>query len=460
MWRLGLLGIAVIGTVGVAVLLDRAPPAVELRPDGVVLLDGRATSLAALSLECRGRSTPVLRVEDTVPWSHVEWVLMAIQAAGLRQVRFEFPDGPLVACFYSDYWEHDVRHIPDGHFAGLVDVFADEFAEPGLPRRLVEGAARARETGLKPLSHVFAGPAQPFSAVAPALRAVRDAHVELEFPFWGFPAREVPDVRPLPPLPELPFANFYVGGWPCACRRGIREIDLPVADMAEEDRGQEQDDRLILQLDRDGRVFGKEEGSLDDLAAYLRERRDRYDLKMRQEGKSGLEEFPDGSTASKLYVLIRADRAAPARQVGFLLHVLAREGFYKVQFAVRKKPGTDPGPCVGRLAAKLQCFLPTDNLPDIVRTDEPSVRVYVDPDGYRVGTAEGLDAAELGRLVREARADPTSPIVVAVHVALGVAHDRVVAAVNEITRAGWERIDFVDLAPPDAATRRVSPLPR
>jgi biopolymer transport protein ExbD len=258
--------------------------------------------------------------------------------------------------------------------------------------------------------------------------------------------------------------------WQCECRPGIRDLDLPVADMGEGDKGQEEDDRLFLQLDPTGRVYchralsrPPEALSLEAVAGVLREARERYDLKMRQQGKSGFED-PRYGNLSRLYVLIRADRAAAASHVGWALHALAREGFYKVQFAVRREPGEDPGPCMGRLSGKLQVFLPTDNLPGIVSKCEPALHVYVDREAYGLGPTRGMDLEKLGRLAREeyerVRADEGRTIVAAVHVAPGVAWGRVVAAINTLARAGIEKVDFHGLPPPDEATRLMIPLPR
>jgi hypothetical protein len=112
----------------------------------------------------------------------------------------------------------------------------------------------------------------------------------------------------------------------------------------------------------------------------------------------------------------------------------------------------------------LQSFLPTDDLPRLAGAGEPVLRVYVDPGAYGIGPTGGLDLETIGKLAREeyerARADDRASMVAAVHVAPGVAWGRVVAAINTLARAGFEKVDFHGLPPPDAATRRMSPLPR
>lgn len=299
-------------------------------------------------------------------------------------------------------------------------------------------------------------PREPFEAVVPALRGLQDADVEIEFRFEMSADFALPEAVPAPP--EVPFwglANPYPR---CGCRSDLVGIDAPLADMGEMDKGQEEDDRIVLNLDREGNVVFKEPLSLDGLSEALRSVKARYHTKMRQQGKSGFE-TEDGVHFSKVYVLIRADRAASATHVGFLLHVLAEEGFYKIQFAVSREIGT-PGPCV-TLDAKIQAFLPADALPGIVSADEP-VHVYVDPTSYGVGAARGGEAGQLCALVQReaALADRERKFVVAMHVAPGVSWDRVVAAVNEVNRAGVQKIDFHDLPAPDALARKAIPLPR
>jgi biopolymer transport protein ExbD len=120
-------------------------------------------------------------------------------------------------------------------------------------------------------------------------------------------------------------------------QKDIVELTLPVAYMAEEDKGQEEDDRVILNVDRYGQIVWKQKNvNLDELGTILSTARDRYELKMRQIGRSGLEEIPGGGKASKLYVLLRADRDTPWQHVQWLMTVMAEQKLYKLQFASKK----------------------------------------------------------------------------------------------------------------------------
>lgn len=120
-------------------------------------------------------------------------------------------------------------------------------------------------------------------------------------------------------------------------QKDLVELTLPVAYMAEEDKGQEEDDRVILNVDRYGRIMWKQNAvNMDELGTILSTARDRYQLKMQQLGKSGLEDIGGGAKASKLYVLLRADRDTPWQHVQWLMTIMAEQKLYKLQFATKK----------------------------------------------------------------------------------------------------------------------------
>lgn len=120
-------------------------------------------------------------------------------------------------------------------------------------------------------------------------------------------------------------------------QKDLVELTLPVAYMSEEDKGQEEDDRIILNVDKHGQLIWKQKNvNLDELGTILSTARDRYELKMRQQGKSGLEDIGGGAKASKLYVLLRADRDTPWQHVQWLMTIMAEQKLYKLQFATKK----------------------------------------------------------------------------------------------------------------------------
>lgn len=119
--------------------------------------------------------------------------------------------------------------------------------------------------------------------------------------------------------------------------KDLAEMTLPVAYMAEEDKNQETDDRVILNIDKYGGLMWKgKQVNLDELGTVLGTARDRYELKMRQKGESGIEDLPGGGKASKLYVLLRADKDAPWQHVQWLMTIMAEQKLYKLQFATKK----------------------------------------------------------------------------------------------------------------------------
>jgi biopolymer transport protein ExbD len=137
-------------------------------------------------------------------------------------------------------------------------------------------------------------------------------------------------------------------------QKELADLTLPIAYMAEEDKDKEVDERLILNVDWKGVLYHKGKSvSLDELGTILRNARDAYELKMKRMGKSGMEDLPGGAKASKLYVLLRADKDTPWQHVQWLMTVMAEQKLYKMQFATRRfmggvqtdesKPGYRPG---------------------------------------------------------------------------------------------------------------------
>jgi biopolymer transport protein ExbD len=122
-------------------------------------------------------------------------------------------------------------------------------------------------------------------------------------------------------------------------QKDLVDLTLPIAHMAEDDKGQEEDDRVILNVDKYGQVIWKQKVvNLDELGTILASAKDRYELKMRQKGQSGLEDLGGGNKASRLYVLLRADQDTPWQHVQWLMTVMAEQKLYKLQFASKKFP--------------------------------------------------------------------------------------------------------------------------
>jgi biopolymer transport protein ExbD len=119
--------------------------------------------------------------------------------------------------------------------------------------------------------------------------------------------------------------------------KDLAELTLPVAHMAEQDKANDPDDRVILNLDKYGQILWKSRViTLEELGTVLGNLRDRYEIKMKNLGKSGTEELPGGGKASKLYVLLRADKDAPWQHVQWLMTIMAEQKLYKLQFATKQ----------------------------------------------------------------------------------------------------------------------------
>jgi biopolymer transport protein ExbD len=120
-------------------------------------------------------------------------------------------------------------------------------------------------------------------------------------------------------------------------QKDLAELTLPPAYMAEADKGGENDDRIILNIDNRGGLLWKgNRVTLDEMGTILQSARDRYDIKMKQKGLTGLEDIGGGRKASKLFVLLRADKDAPWQHVQWLMTIMAEQRIYKLQFATKQ----------------------------------------------------------------------------------------------------------------------------
>jgi len=119
-------------------------------------------------------------------------------------------------------------------------------------------------------------------------------------------------------------------------QKDLAELTLPVAHMAAEDKGDDPDDRLIINVDRNGQLLVKGKAtSLDELGTQLERAKDRYDRRMQAQGKSGYDEI-SGQKASKLYVLLRADKETPWQHIQYIMTVMAEAKLYKLQFGTKQ----------------------------------------------------------------------------------------------------------------------------
>jgi len=363
----------------------------------------------------------------------------------------------------SPYWDRDYTGCLGGHWAGIVTVLArnDEGTwslsvgdlEPTDPARLAGTLRKCREAvearGLVPLGQVVSDAGVQEALVAEVLHAFHEAGIhDVEI---GWP----------------PLEGYGLDGEPCACHYGWPGITVPVAAMAEWDKDNDPDDRVTVHLQATGALRGTdgEPVTLYGLAEQLKAAAERYDAKMKERGQRGFEESSPGVPWSKLYVLVRADAAAPWEHVEWILHVLAESRFYKVQLAARR-PDLPTGPCAPfALTGKLSTFLPTTTPPAIVGPLPGDVRPRVEvlADGrYYCGGLATRDPAELTPYMRKVRLDAAEEarVVVEVVAAPGVTVQQVVSAVDALAAAGLEKVDFAGVPAPSPEIRRCEVLPR
>ena len=126
-------------------------------------------------------------------------------------------------------------------------------------------------------------------------------------------------------------------------QKDLVELTLPIAYMALSDVDDDPDDRLILNVDKFGQIKWKGQfRTLGELSAILAQQKQLYQVRKAREGESAFEEFPGGK-ATKLFVLLRADKDTPWQHVQWLMTVMAQQKYYKLQFAASKFIGGDQG---------------------------------------------------------------------------------------------------------------------
>ncbi len=122
-------------------------------------------------------------------------------------------------------------------------------------------------------------------------------------------------------------------------QKDLANLTLPIAYMAAEDKDNDPDDRVILNVDKYGQIMYRGRAlNLDELGTVLRNQKDQYELKKKREGKgaSGTVEIAPGVKASKLFVLLRADKDTPWQHVQWLMTIMAEQKLFKMQFATKK----------------------------------------------------------------------------------------------------------------------------
>ncbi|MHC4939161.1 MAG: ExbD/TolR family protein [Planctomycetota bacterium] len=120
-------------------------------------------------------------------------------------------------------------------------------------------------------------------------------------------------------------------------QKDLAELTLPIAYMAQEDKDDDEDDRIILNVDKHGALIWRSEArSLGEIKSILAQQKILYEKKCRRLNKEAYETLKSGAKATKLYVLLRADKDTPWQHVQWLMTIMAQEKYYKLQFASSK----------------------------------------------------------------------------------------------------------------------------
>ncbi len=119
-------------------------------------------------------------------------------------------------------------------------------------------------------------------------------------------------------------------------QKDLAELTLPLAHMSQDDDGKDPDDRLIVNISKDGVILVKnEKKSLDALATFLESAKRSYDTRQALLGKEGSEEKA-GQKVSKLFVLLRADKDTPWQHIQYIMTIMSEAKIYKLQFGTKK----------------------------------------------------------------------------------------------------------------------------
>ena len=228
-------------------------------------------------------------------------------------------------------------------------------------------------------------------------------------------------------------------------------LEPPASAKAQRDLDDLPTGRVTVELTRYGTIkFGGKAVNLDQLGAAL---------KVKAAG-SGWEKLAGGAKASKLFLMIRADRQAPWQHVQWLLTEAAMNKYYKIYFVVTRPDGK-PG--------RVQAFLPTDK--GIIRRaanaeipNELIVTVHVvarretlqkragmqvavpTEFRYKFGDRESADVKSVAKWVGDANkaAKGVKNAYVAAEIKAGhkVPFQKVVEVMNVLRATGQEQIDF------------------
>ena len=396
---------ALLAACGVA-----APPRIEVTEQGLVLYRGEATTINRLIAAVRGKPGPaVVRASDNTCWMHVQWVLAALHEAGFERATL----GATVVRLSSGY-RQGKYDWPQGEDAART-------AELLVTRDGIRTWAWTASGELPTRWAVSAAGGMPYEAVRTAIQALGSRDIELGLEAlhpWDrdrlvLPAPPHDDPIPRWVISDLPLLNHY-------------PVNLPLATQCLSDVNDDPDDRLVFTLTADGRILFKQQTlSLAEFAEQLVLRATIYESRLKRVGKRPYAKFGDGRKWSKLFVLLRVDRAASWGHVQWMLAELLDQRFFKLQFGAHKFPNTEIG---ARQAARAWAGR--------------EIRVPAQLDG-KLSAFLATAHEQVGRI----SAAPETPFA------------DIVDSINTYHAAGVDHLDFVGTSSAPAAVRRMKPLP-
>ena len=449
---------------------------IGLEPGGRITCRGEATNLNGVAAAVADSKAVVIRVAPKTPSWYVTSVLGILEEQDVRTYHFAVAGGLLEATLRARYWDLEIGDVGGGHAAGRTIVWIEkdgtyhlgdrETRDPRVLERWLRETRTELERilGIPPLAYVVPEWGVPFGVAVRVLAAFhRVGYPEVE---WrGVPWAESESVRekfvlPPPPVldwepqpPDLDYNRYWLDRQ-CACEPGFVPMNLPAASMADADKFDDPDDRLIVQVDGDGRVYvGAAQVDLDGLDTLLRKRVRLYNLKMRAKGKRGMEDGARGGEFSRLYVMVRAAADASWEHVAWVQHVLQERRIFKVQFAVRKSE--DHACRRWSHDGKLSAWLPT--APPAAHEHVLDLSILADGK-VRFRGKETASLSDLEQWIRDE--DPPELTRAVVHVDRAVAHGRVVAVADRLHAVCIQKIDFAGIGPPPEAVRALERLPR
>jgi biopolymer transport protein ExbD len=134
-------------------------------------------------------------------------------------------------------------------------------------------------------------------------------------------------------------------------QKDLAALTLPLAYTALEDKADDPDDRLILNVDKHGQIlFRGQPKNLNELGTILGQAVRLYNITKKGEG---LIEVAPGAKASKLFVLLRADKDTPWQHVQYLMTIMAEQKLFRCQFACSKFIGGGYGGDEGQAEARM-----------------------------------------------------------------------------------------------------------